>query len=455
MMSRKGILKAAVALILTGGVLLLSFVQSASAAAADSDDRVYVISVENAVEKGLSSYMERAFGMIAGDPRARLVILEIDTPGGLVTAAQSIRRTIEACPVKTVALVKGGAISAGTYIAMSCDKIAMQPGTTIGDVEPRSGDEIADEKFLSYWRAEMSSLAEAHGRDKDIALAMVDREMEIEGVKEKGRLLTLTAFEAVEVGYCDHLVASRGELKALYGLEGAAEAGVDLSTPEKIARLITSPTVAPLILMIGIAGVIIEILTAGFGIAGILGGSCLVLYFAGHMIAGLTGWGAVLLFLAGTILLFVEAFIPGFGVPGVIGIICMAASVVLASASFQVGLQSFVIALAGSVILIVLAARFLSKNKRWDKLSLQLTMDKEKGYISQEEDFSVYVGRKGVTLSTLRPAGIVTLEDGKRLDVVSEGGFIEKDKPVVIVKADGPRIVAVRDREKQQVTELN
>ena len=438
---------AAAAMILLAGALALPFALSA-AAGPDTGDRVYVISVENAVEKGLSSYMERAFGMIAADPLAKLVILEIDTPGGLVTAAQSIRRTIEGCPLPTVALVKGGAISAGTYIAMSCNAIAMQPGTTIGDVEPRAGDEIADEKFLSYWRAEMSSLAEAHGRDKDIALAMVDREMEIEGVKEKGRLLTLTAFEAVELGYCDHLVANREELKAVFGLEGAPEAGVDLSAAENIARFITNPSIAPFILMIGIAGVIIEIMTAGFGIAGIVGGSCLVLYFAGHMIAGFTGWGVVLLFIAGTALLIVEAIMPGFGVPGVVGIICMAASVMLVSPSFHVGLQSFVIAMIGAAALIVLAVRFLSTNKRWGRLSLQLTMGKENGYISQNEDFRVYVGRKGTTATALRPAGIVTLEGGGRLDVVSEGGFVEKGRPIVIVKTDGPRIVAVPDPDE-------
>ena len=428
------------------GLLLSPFSQAAGAdGTPEADAVVYIISVENAVEHGLSGYMERAFDQIALDPRAGLVILEIDTPGGLVTAAQSIRKTIEGCPLETVALVRGGAISAGTYIAMSCDKIAMQPGTTIGDVEPRVGDQPADEKFMSYWRAEMSSLAEAHGRDKEIAKAMVDRSVVIEGLSEEGRLLTLTATEAMDVGYADYLVANRAELKAIYGLAYAAEVSVDITTAEKVARFVTNPSVAPFILMIGIAGIIIEVLTAGFGVAGIIGGGCLILYFAGHMIAGFTGWSAILLFVAGMILLVVEATIPGFGVPGVCGILCFMASIILMAPSLQVGLQSFVIAVVGATVLIALAVRFLGRSKYWDRLSLQLTMGKEEGYISQNEDFSVYIGRKGTTLSALRPAGIVILDDGKRLDVVSEGGFIEKDLPVVIVDADGPRIVAVRD----------
>jgi len=437
--------KAAVALFLFVTALLPSFAQNAGAASGYAEDKIYVISVENAVEQGLSSYMDRAFDMIAGDPQAKLVILEIDTPGGLVTAAQSIRKTIESCPLETVALVKGGAISAGTYIAMSCDKIAMQPGTTIGDVEPRMGNEVADEKFLSYWRAEMSSLAEAHGRDKEIAKGMVDRDMEIEGIKKEGQLLTLTAYEALELGYCDHLVANREELRAIYGLEHAGYVGVEISAAERITRFITNPSIAPFILMIGIAGVIIEVFTAGFGIAGIVGGSCLILYFAGHMIAGYSGWGAVFLFLAGVVLIIVEAVAPGFGVPGITGILCFTASIILAAPSLQTGVQSFLIALVGAVVLIILAVRFLGRSKYWDRLSLQLSQGKEGGYISQKEDSTIYIGRKGRTATPLRPAGIVRLDDGKRLDVVSEGGFIERDRAVTVTGADGPRIVVAPD----------
>jgi membrane-bound serine protease (ClpP class) len=442
--------RAVTALIVLAGILMLPVALGATEVAdGDVGDRVYVISVEDAIEEGLSAYMERAFGAIAEDPGVRLVIIEIDTPGGLVTAAQSIRKTIEGCPLETVALVKGGAISAGTYIAMSCDKIAMQPGTTIGDVEPRLGDEVADEKFLSYWRAEMSSLAEAHGRDKNIAIAMVDRSIEIEGVKEAGKLLTLTALEAVDVGYCDHLVSGRAELKAVYGLQGAEDVGVEASTAEKIARFVTNPSVAPFILMIGIAGVIIEILTAGFGIAGIVGGGCIILYFAGHMIAGFTGWEVVILFVMGLLFMIVEGFIPGFGIPGIIGILCFSASLILIAPSFQAGLQSFAIALVGSIVLISLAVKFLSRSTYWDKFTLSHRQSKEGGYISQKEDYSIYIGRRGRTSTPLRPAGIMVLEDGTRLDVVSEGGFIEKDQPVIIRATDGPRIVAVREEPAQ------
>jgi len=141
----------------------------------------------------------------------------------------------------------------------------------------------------------------------------------------------------------------------------------------------------------------------------------------------------------------VEAVAPGFGVPGITGILCFTASIILAAPSLQTGVQSFLIALVGAVVLIILAVRFLGRSKYWDRLSLQLSQGKEGGYISQKEDSTIYIGRKGRTATPLRPAGIVRLDDGKRLDVVSEGGFIERDRAVTVTGADGPRIVVAPD----------
>lgn len=437
-----------VVLLCLGQNLAVPAAVAATGPAAAGTSYTYVISVEKAVEAGLSSYMERALSEAAEDPAAQAVILEIDTLGGDVEAAQAIRKTIEACPLQTIALVKGSAISAGTYIAMSCDKIAMEPGTTIGDVEPRAGSERADEKFLSYWKAEMAALAEAHGRDKEIAKAMVDRDIEIEGLKPAGKLLTLTAQEAFNVGYADHLVANRSDLKEVLGLSDTEDKEVLPSKAEQIARVLTSPYVAPLLLMVGLAGIAIEIFTVGFGLAGIVGGTCLVLYFAGHLVAGFTGWGAILLFLVGIVLLLVEVAMPGFGLPGISGILCLIAGIIITAPTLQIGLQSLVIALIGSWVLIAVALKLLTKRKFWNRLVLNLKFDKEKGYISQKEDNSRYLGQKARTVTPLRPAGIAVLEDGTRMDVVSEGGFVERDQPVVISRIDGPRIIVVKEPEK-------
>jgi membrane-bound serine protease (ClpP class) len=227
----------------------------------------------------------------------------------------------------------------------------------------------------------------------------------------------------------------------------AAGAQTQPSTIEKVAAIVTNPSVSPIILMIGIACVVIEALTAGFGIIGILGGSCLVLYFAGHYYMGMTGLGAILLFIAGALLMVIEACIPGFGVPGICGILSFMTSIILMAPSVQAGVQSILIALAGSVALIAVGLRFLGRSKYWDRLALTQSLGKEEGYISQKEDYSAYIGRKGKTLTPLRPAGIMALDDGKRLDVVSEGGFVEKGAAVIITATDGPKILASRDAE--------
>lgn len=425
--------------------LLFAHINVDAADAASS--KVYVISVEKAVEAGLSKYMERAISQANNDPDAAAIVIEIDTPGGVVTAAQDIRQTIENASAQTAALVKGGAISAGTYIAMSCDMIAMQPGTTIGDVEPRVGNERADEKVLSAWKAEMAALAEAHGRDKDIARAMVDRDMVLEGIKEAGQLLTLTAQEAYEVGYADYLVADRAELLRVLGLAEAEVVEVGQTRGEEVARFLTSPYVAPILLMIGMSGIAIEIFTAGFGVAGAIGIVSLALYFWGHLFAGFTGWATILLFLAGIILLLVEITIPGFGVFGIAGIISLAAGIIITAPSMIVGLQSLVIAIVGTWVLLALALKYLTKRQFWSRLVLSTQFNKEKGYISQSKNYQEYLGQKARTITDLRPAGIVSLEDGTRLDVVSEGGFVEKDQSVKIIKIDGPRIVVVKIAE--------
>jgi len=424
------------------------FASSLGAAPAGETEeaKVYIVSVEKEVEAGLAQYIQRALSMAANDPAASTVILEIDTPGGVVAAAQNIRKAVEAYPGRIVALVKGGAISAGAYIALSCDLIAMQPGTTIGDAEPRLGNERADEKYLSYWRAEMSSLAEAHGRDKDIALAMVDRDMVIEGVKEAGKLLTLTAQEAYEVGYADHIVSGRDELKDVLGLADAKDVEVFASRGEQIARFLTNPYVASILLMLGLAGVIIEVFTTGFGVAGIVGGISLLLYFGGHLFAGFSGWGTILLLLAGVILLLIEAVVPGFGIFGVSGIICFAAGIVVTAPNLQTGLQSLVIAIIGTIVLLAIAFKFLAKKNVLNRLVLSLKFNKEQGYISQKKDYSHYLGQKARTVTDLRPAGIVVLDDGSRLDVVSDGSFIEKGQEVIITFVDGPRIVVTKNQ---------
>jgi len=407
---------------------------------ADVTEKVMIIPIEKTVEKGLSSFVVRAFTE-AKQENVNFVILEIDTPGGRIDAAKEIKDVIMASDIPTAALVKSQALSAGSYIALACDRIAMQPGSTLGDAEPRVGNERADEKILSAWKEELGAVAEAHGRDPEIAKAFADRDMEIEGVIAKGKLLTLTPKDAVKLGMADYEVNNREELLKTLGLENAQIISADPTIAEKISRLVTNPFVAPVLLTIGIAGLIIEVLTVGFGLFGIVGLASLILFFGGHLIAGFSGWEAILLFVLGLILMVVEAFVPGFGIFGIGGLLAFITSIILVSPSFEAALISLTIAIIGTIILVLLSMKFLATRNFWKKIVLGNKLVTEEGYVASRQDLLDYINQEGKALTTLRPAGTMELLDGTRLDVVSAGDYIEKESRIKIIKVEGNRII--------------
>ncbi|MCR4441348.1 MAG: NfeD family protein [Peptococcaceae bacterium] len=431
--------------LLYGLVLLFAFL--AAGLHASPAQLVYVVPVQGTIDPGQARFVERSYRE-AGELKATMVLLEVDTPGGMVDAALKIRDTIRRSPVPTTALVRGGAISAGALITLACEKIAMEPGSTIGAAEPRIGAEKADEKYISYFSKEMASTAETNGRRPDIAVAMVDRDKEIPGLVEKGKLLTLTYLEAEKYGYADYIVKDRSELLAKLDLAGAQVKESAPSLPERLARVLTNPFVAPLLLTIGIAGIVIEIFTVGWGVAGTVGLISLGLYFAGNLLAGFTGWEALLLFLLGIILLGVEAVVPGFGIPGIGGIACLTVSIIMAAPSWEAGIISLVFALVGTIILLFLSFKILNRRKFWNRLVLGTSYKKEDGYIPQAEDLSRHIGARGTAHTILRPAGTVVLEDGTRLDVVADGEYIARGEKIEVVRVEGIRVIVQPVREQ-------
>lgn len=401
---------------------------------------VYVISVQDTIDKGLTKYVERSFqeAEVAG---ASMVILEVDTNGGLVDAAMDIRDTVWNSSVPTVALVTDRAVSAGAFITVACPQVAMVPGSIIGDAEARINNQRADEKYLSPWREEFAATAERNGRDPDIARAMVDRDLDFPGLSQKDKLLTLTYTQAKEHGYADYIVADRAELLQELGLSQAKVVEADLTVAEKATRIVTNPIIAPILLMIGIAGIVIEVFTMGWGVAGTVGVISLVLYFGGHLMAGFSGWGVLLLFIVGIILLTIEMLVPGFGIFGISGIISVFASIVLAAPSWEAGLVSLVIALVGTIVLVLIAFKVLTKRNFWSRLTLGTVYKKEDGYIPQSQDYSIYQGKNGSAYTTLRPAGTIVLDDGTRIDVVTQGEFIERGERIQVLSVVGSRVI--------------
>jgi membrane-bound serine protease (ClpP class) len=426
-------------------IMLMSIIMLTPSAFASPAQMAYVIQVDGTIDPGQAKYIERHYSE-AEKLQATMVILEIDTPGGLVEPALNIRDTIRHSPVPTTAFVRGGAISAGALITLACKTIAMEPGATIGAAEPRIGTEKADEKYISFFSKEMAATAEVNGRDPQIAAAMVDSDIVIPNLVEKGKLLTLTYQEAKEHGYSDYIVKDRQELLTALNLQDAQIIEATISLAERIMRIVTNPFVAPLLLTLGIAGIVIELFTMGWGIAGTLGLVSLGLYFGGHLLGGFTGWEVVLLFLIGIILLGVEALAPGFGIFGIGGIICVVVSIILTAPSWEVGVISLIFAIIGTVILLFLSFKIMKKRQFLDRFVLGLKFNKEEGYIPQSQDFSKYAGQKGVALTPLRPAGAIQLDDGTRLDVVTVGDFIPQGSLVKVIQIEGVRIVVQTEK---------
>jgi len=415
---------------------------------ADVGGRVFRVPVMGVIELGLAPFVERSIRE-AEHAGARAVILDIETPGGRVDAAQRIVNAISEAEVPVYAFVNRRAYSAGALIALATDGIYMVPGAVIGAATPVDGEgDKAPEKIVSAMRSEMRALAEAKGLDPRIAEAMVDEDIEIPGIIEKGKLLTMTAEEAVRVGYATQVAGWDGLLETL-DLAAVEVHATETNWAEAVVRFLTHPMVAPLLLSLGFLGLIIEFKTPAFGAAGILGGLCLALFFGSHYIIGLAGSEELILLAAGLVLLGIEIFIvPGFGLFGLTGIVAVLASIYFSLVGhLATGIDySNAAAMLTAVIVIVLVsawalARTLPRSGRLSRSGIMLdeATTREAGYLSTTVR-SELVGKIGVALTDLRPVGTGEFGD-ERHDIVAEDGRIPRGTRIRIVRSEGYRHV--------------
>jgi membrane-bound serine protease (ClpP class) len=420
---------------------------------APSGAKVVRIPIEGTIDLGLAAFIERA---LETHEDAVLVVLDINTLGGRVDAAIRIRDALLAHSAKVAAFIDPRAISAGALIALACDVIAMKPGASFGAVTPMSSDgaeqsEAVEEKMTSYMRAEMRSTAEVNGRRGDIAEAMVDRSVVIEGVDTAEKLLTLDTDKAIALGMADVQVDSLAGLYAALGLDAPAQTSLEENWAERIARFLTDPTVSGLLMSLGMLGLLIELYSPGTGLPGAVGVVCLALFFGGHTVTHLAGLEEILLLLAGLVLLALEVFVfPGFGIAGIAGIACVGLSLVLTllalplDVSWNLGFVNDALERVGISLLATLAAglialRFLPRTAAGKRLVLAGATTVEAGYVSAPVE-SALLGATGIAVTDLRPAGKAELA-GRRVDVVSDGGYIERGSEVRVVEAAAGRLV--------------
>src|SRR5262245_59409096 len=340
---------------------------------------VYRIPVRGVIELGLAPYVERSIAE-AEKLGAAAIVLELETPGGRIDAAQRVVRALQDTKVPTYAFVNQHAFSAGAFIALATDGIFMRSGSVMGAATPvdDSGTK-APEKIVSAMRSEMRALAELRGLDPLIAEGMVDDEIEVPNVKPRGKLLTLTEGEAVRLRYA----ARADDLGAVLQQVGVANATVvtaQVNWAESLVRFLTHPMVAPLLLSLGFLGLIMELKAPGFGLAGTTGVVCLSLFFGSHYLVGLAGLEEILLLALGVGLVVVEAFVvSGFGLFGITGILAILGSIYLSlvgslSTPTDHGMAAAILSTAILVVLVAAWAilRTLPKSGRLTKSGLIL-----------------------------------------------------------------------------------
>jgi len=414
---------------------------------------VYVIPIDGVIDLGLAPFVERTLTE-AATQQAAAVILDINTFGGRVDAAVLIRDALLRTPVRTIAFVNKRAISAGALIALATTTIAMAEGGTLGAATPVAMGapggpaQPVEEKTVSYMRKEFRATAEARKRPPLIAEAMVDADVEVPGLSDKGKLLTLTTEEALQHKVADVRADTLDAVLMSLDLESADVRRIPQTWAETLVRVLTHPVLSSILLAIGMLGLIIEVQTPGFGVPGGIGLLCLGLFFWGHWLVALAGWEELLLMATGLVLLIVEIFVtPGFGFAGLLGIGALLGglglSVVGAGATWDVILRaggrvaaSLLLALVGAVVML----RALPRLPFGRRLVLEQELTAQAGYASAPESDRQWVGKHGTTVSPLRPAGIAEF-GGERVDVVSEGAFIDAGQSIDVLRVDGNRIV--------------
>jgi len=407
---------------------------------------------------------------------ARLVILHLNTYGGEVSAADSIRTKLLNARMPVWVFIDDNAASAGALIAIACDSIYMKPGGKIGaaTVVNQTGEQVPD-KYQSYMRATMRATAEAHGkdtiitgsdtllvwhRDPAIAEAMVDPRLYVAGISDTGQVLTFTTSEAILNGYCEGSAESMEEVIAKLGIEEYELRSYTPSPMDKVIGFLINPLVSGVLIMIIIGGIYFELQSPGIGFP--LGAAIVaaLLYFAPLYLEGMAENWELILFIVGIILIMVEIFaIPGFGVAGVAGIIAVITGLTLSLVDNVVfedpeftgeglglllrSLSLVLVAMLLGLITSLWTTRKLLTSTTFSKLSLRSEQRTEDGFIGVDTQQKSLVGETGIAHTVLRPSGHVMIHN-KIYDAKSEYGFIEKGAAIKVVRYETGQVYVTK-----------
>lgn len=431
---------------------------------------VYQFDIRENIMPGTWRKTKQAFAE-ADSLHANVFLIHINTYGGTVVDADSIRTKILNSPIPVYVFIDNNAASAGALIAVACDSIYMRQGASIGaaTVVNQTGQQMPD-KYQSFMRSIMRATAESHGgdtiitqkdtlfkwfRDPKIAEAMVNESIYIPGVTDTGKVLTLTPSEAIKYGFCEGVAANVPEVIARIGIDQYELVEYRPTLLEKIIGFLVNPVVSGILIMAILGGIYFELQTPGIGFPLIIALMAATAYFAPLYLEGLAANWEILLFIAGLILIAVEIFVlPGFGVAGITGIFLSFSGLVLSlinnvnldfegvdPAKIVGALTTVILAIfTGFVLSLALSKRLFSASSGVLKnLSLHEIQDKKEGFVGVDPGLNALTGKKGTAYTVLRPSGKVMIDE-KIYDAVSRWELIEKDAGIVVVKVEAAQL---------------
>lgn len=448
--------------------LLLTLAAGSLHAKAEKPKDIYMLRLDDEIGSNTWRYTRQALDE-AANRGSEMVIVHLNTYGGSVVHADSIRTALLNFPRPVVAFVDNNAASAGALIALACDSVYMRGSATMGAVTVVNGadGQAMPDKYQSYMRAMMRATAESHGkvtdslgnerwrRDPLIAEAMVDSRVEVPGLIDSTRVLTFTADEAVKWHYADSKAESIDDIMSDLGYDGETYT-INEYRPDWLDHLIgffTNPAVQAILIMIIVGGIYMELHSPGMGFPSAAAIIAAVLYFLPLYITGIASSWIILLFVLGVMLIILEIFVvPGFGLTGISGIACVCAAIILgliehytfslSHLNADAVWSSMVIFLAG-VVLAVVAIWYLTSSygPKWVRrhTELMLTQQVKDGYIGVDMAPSRYIGLDGSAVTDMRPAGKVEI-DGEILDAVATQGFIHAGARVKVMKYENAQI---------------
>jgi membrane-bound serine protease (ClpP class) len=410
---------------------------------------VMVMAINQEIDPRMTRYVELALRH-AEATQADIIVIEMDTYGGVLTDAKDIVDKIMAVKKPVWVFINSDAASAGALISIACDSIYMSPGASIGAATVVTGDgERAPDKYQSYMRSIMRSTAEENKRNPTIAEGMVDERVVLDSVKKEGQVITFSTSEAIRHGYCEGKVESVEEILKKNNVTNYEIDRFELSSTDKVVSFFLNPFISGVLILIILGGIYFEMQTPGMGFAGLAALVALILYLVPYYLNGLAENWEIIMFFVGLALIAVEIFVlPGFGIAGISGITLTVGALVLIMLNNNAfdfefvrmndilrALAAAIVGLLGSIALFFVGGSRLPNTRFYKKIALTDTQESSQGYTSNFTT-AVLSGKKGITQTVLRPSGKVMI-DGIIYDAYTKGEYVEKGSSIEVINITG------------------